>query len=307
MAVVTGAGGRPGPGGLTEHRLRIGDRGVVLLEGPEGWGEISPLPGYPCDPAAARRAAEEAAGEGWPAARRHRLPVNALLDDDASGAEATAARAAAMAAAGFPCLKLKVGRGDPDHDVERVAAARGAVGPSVALRADANGAWDLETAVRTIGRMERYGLELVEQPVASLPDLALVRRRVGVPVAADEAVRGPLDARRVRELAAADAVVLKVQPLGGVRAALAVADEAGTPALVTSMMETSVGLAAGAALAAALPALPFASGLATLDHLAGDVTTEPLRPVDGSLDVRPVVPSPDLLARYAERAVPYRR
>ncbi len=154
--------------------------------------------------------------------------------------------------------------------------------------------------------MERYGLELVEQP-SPPSDLALVRRRVGVPVAADEAVRGPLDARRVRELAAADAVVLKVQPLGGVRAALAVADEAGTPALVTSMMETSVGLAAGAALAAALPALPFASGLATLDHLAGDVTNEPLRPVDGSLDVRPVVPSPDLLARYAERAVPYRR
>lgn len=295
---------------MTEHRLRIGGRRVVLIEGPAGWGEMSPLPGYPCDPAAARRAAEEAAYEGWPAPRRRLVPVNALLDDDGddgSGPSAAASRAGELVAAGFGSLKIKVGRGEPARDVDRVAAVRGAVGTSVAVRLDANGAWDVDVAVRTIHRIERYEPELVEQPVAGLDDLARVRRRVAVPLAADEAVRGLMDARRLRALAAADAVVLKVQPLGGVRAALAVAEEAGVPAVVTSMRETSVGLAAGAALAAALPALPLASGLATLGSLPGDVTADPLVPVDGSIEVRPVVPSPDLLERYAERSEPTRR
>ena len=90
-----------------------------------------------------------------------------------------------------------------------------------------------------------------------------MRRRVAVPVAADECVRILDDARRLRVLDAADVIVLKQQPLGGVRAALDVADAAGVPAVVSSMMETSVGIAAGVALAAALPELPYACGLAT--------------------------------------------
>lgn len=284
-----------------EHRLRIGDRRVVLLDGPAGWGEISLLPGYPCDPSAARRAAEEAAVRGWPPPRRARLAVNALIDDDGRDPVAAAAAAATAVAAGFRCVKVKVGRGDAARDVERVAAVRDAVGRGVALRVDANGAWDVDTAVRAITRMAAHSPELVEQPVATLEDLARVRRRVAVPLAADEAVRGPGDARRLRELSAADAVVLKVQPLGGVGAALTVAGEAGVPALVTSMRETSVGLSAGAALAAALPALPFASGLATLDALDADVTDRPLRPAEGWIEVRRVVPSSALLDRYAER------
>ena len=157
-------------------------------------------------------------------------------------------------------MKVKVG--DPG-DLDRVAAVRAAVGPTVALRVDANGAWDVDAAVAAIGRMSVYDLELVEQPVASMEDLAAVRRRVAVPIAADECVRSVDDARALRRLAAADVVVLKVQPLGGVAAALAVADAAGVPALVTSMYETSVGLAAGLALAAALPELPYACGLGT--------------------------------------------
>ena len=93
--------------------------------------------------------------------------------------------------------------------------------------------------------------------------------------------------------------MLKQQPLGGVRAALDVYDAAGVPAVVTSMMETSVGLAAGVALAAALPELPYACGLATLGSLAGDVTHTPLVAVDGAIAVREVAPDADLLARYA--------
>ena len=112
---------------------------------------------------------------------------------------------------------------------------------------------------------------------ATLDDLAAVRRRVDVRVAADECIRSLDDARALRALDAADVIVLKQQPLGGVRAALDVAEAAGVPAVVSSMMETSVGIAAGVALAAALPELPYACGLATLRALAGDVDAHPAR------------------------------
>jgi o-succinylbenzoate synthase len=277
-------------GFLTEHRLRIGDRAVTLLEGPAGWGELSPLPGYPCDPGMARRAAEEAALDGWPIALRDRVTVNALVVDTAFDPEALR---------DFSAVKVKM-RSRADLDL--VAAVRDAVGPQVELRVDANSVWDLDTAVEMCQRLARLGVELVEQPVASLEELASLRRRVALPLAADESVRSVADARRLRRLAAVDAVVLKVQPLGGVRAALAIAEEAGVPAIPTSMMETSIGLSAGLALAAALPDLSYACGLATLPFIAGDLTSDPLVPEGGTVRVRAAVPDPVLLARYAESA-----
>jgi O-succinylbenzoate synthase len=272
---------------LTEHRLRIGERAVTLLEGPAGWGEYSPLPGYPSDPVACRAAAEEAARRGFPPPVRDAVPVNALVD----GPFAVAAVRA------FPAVKVKV---RDASGLSLVAAVRDAVGPDVAVRVDVNGAWDVDTAVTMIGRLARYDLEYVEQPVTALDDLARVRRRVDVPVAADECIRTRDDAARLRALDAADVIVLKQQPLGGVRAALEIAATAGVPAVVSSMMETSVGIAAGLALAAALPELPYACGLATLSALPGDVTGDPLVPVDGVLRVRPVTPDADLLARYQD-------
>jgi O-succinylbenzoate synthase len=197
---------------------------------------------------------------------------------------------------GFPAVKVKV---RDAAGVSLVRAVREAVGPSVAVRIDANGAWDVDTATAMIAQLAAFDLEYVEQPCATLDELAELRRRVEVPIAADECIRSLDDARRLRALDAADVIVLKQQPLGGVRAALAVAETAGVPAVVSSMMETSVGLAAGVALAAALPELPYACGLATLDALVGDVTDEPLVPVGGALPVRPVVPAPAHLARYA--------
>jgi O-succinylbenzoate synthase len=273
---------------LVEYRLRIGGRGVTLLRGPEGWGECSPLAGYPSDPAVCRRAAEEAATSGFPPPRRAVIPVNALVDGAFAVAEIRA----------YPAVKVKV---RDASGVALVAAVRDAVEPSTAVRVDANGAWDVDTAVHMIGMLARYDLEFVEQPVASLDDLALVRRRVDVPIAADECIRSLDDARRLLALDAADVIVLKQQPLGGVRAALAVAEAAGVPAVVSSMMETSVGIAAGVALAAALPELPYACGLATASVLAGDVTLEPMIAVDGMLRARLVEPDPELLARYADQ------
>ena len=287
---------------LTEHRVRLplrvplggrAYRDVTLLEGPAGWGEWSPLPGYPSEPALCRRAAEEAASGDWPPAVRTEVAVNALVP--AVGAAEAAGMAAAAVAEGFATVKVKVG--DPG-DVDRLAAVREAVGPRVAVRVDANGAWDVDGAVAVIGRLAAYDVELVEQPVATVDDLAAVRRRVAVPVAADECVRDVADARRLAALGAADAVVLKVQPLGGVAAALEVAAAAGVPVIVSSLYESSVGLAAGLALAAALDELPWACGLGTAGLLAADVVADPLLPVAGRLAVRRPVPDPALLARY---------
>lgn len=277
---------------MKEHLLRIGDRTVTLLAGPAGWGEASPLPEYASDPSASRCAAEEAACDGWPPPVRDAVPVNALVDT---------ATVDAASLRGYPSVKVKVGRPEAHTDVDLVAAVRDAVGPGVALRVDANGAWDVDTAEAMIRRLKPYGLELVEQPVAALDDLARLRRRVDVPLAADECVRSVGDARCLAGTQAADIVVLKVQPLGGVRAALRVADAAGVPALVTSMRETSVGIAAGLALAAALPELSYACGLAARMP-GGDVVHEPLVPVDGDMRVRRVEPDPELLARYEVRS-----
>jgi O-succinylbenzoate synthase len=272
---------------LNEHRLRLGDRDVTLLEGPGGWGECSPLPGYPSDPAACRAAAEEAASVGFPPPVRDAVPVNALVDGPFVVQDLR----------GYPAVKVKV---RDAKGIALVRAVRDAVDPDAGVRVDANGAWDVDTAVAMIGRLAAFGLEYVEQPCATLDDLARVRARVAVPIAADECIRSLDDARRLRSLDAADVIVLKQQPLGGVRAALEIAEAAGVPAVVSSMMETSVGIAAGVALAAALPDLPYACGLATLGALPGDVTRSPLVPVDGVLPVRAVVPDTDLLERYQE-------
>ena len=277
---------------MTRHDLRMpwgpgdGTRVVALFEGPHGWGEWSLVPGYPCDPAVARAAALECAESPWPAAVRASVAVNALVDGPGFDPATLA---------GYPCVKVKVGY---PGDLEVVAAVRDAVGPRVAVRIDANGAWDRETAVGRLASLARYSLELAEQPVAGLDDLAWLRRHTPVPVAADECIRTPADARRCRELDAADAVVLKLQPLGGFRAALAVAEEAGVPAVVTSMRETSVGIAAGLALAAALGDLPYACGLATATALTADVTPEPLVPEHGRLALRRVDADPALLVAY---------
>ncbi len=275
---------------VRRHDLRLGGRDVTLLEGPAGWGECSPLPGYACDPDAAMRAALEAACDGFSEPRRSDVAVNALVDElDFDPASL----------AGFPAVKVKL---RVPADVDRVARVRDAVGPHVEVRIDANGAWDVETAVEVLERLRRHDVALAEQPVASLAELAEVRRRSPVPIAADECVRSVRDAHELRRLGAADVVVLKVQPLGGVRTALEVADAAGIPALPTSMLETSVGLAAGLALACALPALTLACGLGTAGALGADVTVAPLVAEGGRLALRTVTPDRALLARYAVAA-----
>ena len=256
----------------------------VLLSGPAGWGEFSPFLEYDdaeCVPWL--RAALEAAHVGWPDPVRDRVPVNATVPAVGPDHAADIVRRS-----GCRTAKVKVAeRGQTlADDVARVEAVRDALGPDGRVRVDANGGWSVDEAVKAVRALDAVGaLEYVEQPCADVEDLARVRRRVDVRVAADESIRRAADPYRVRDLEAADVAVLKVQPLGGVRACLRIADEIGLPVVVSSAVESSVGLAAGVALAAALPDLPFACGLATTSLLDGDVTATPLTPVDGLLPV----------------------
>jgi O-succinylbenzoate synthase len=193
------------------------------------------------------------------------------------------------------------------QDIERVAAVRDALGPSGLIRVDANGGWSVDDAARMLRELSPYGLEYAEQPCASLPELASLRRLVDIPVAADESIRKAGDPLRVKAAEAADIVVVKVQPLGGVRNALLVAEACGLPVVVSSAVDSSVGLAAGVALAAALPELPYACGLATMALLTGDVTASPLAESGGELPVRRPPVDPDALARWEADPEPWRR
>ena len=284
---------------MTTRFRGITVREGVLLEGPGGWGEWSPFLEY--DPAVAEpwlRCAEEAAAGDWPAPLRDRVPVNVTVP--AVGPE----RAHDIVArSGCRTAKVKVAEPGQDEaeDEARLEAVRDALGPDGLVRIDVNGLWDVDTALIRLPVLDRAagGLEYVEQPVAQVEDLAVVRRRQHVPVAADESIRRAADPYRVRDLEAADVAVLKVQPLGGVRACLRIAEDIGLPVVVSSALETSVGIAAGVALAASLPELPHACGLATVALLTDDLAAEPLLPVGGALPVgRPTV-DPAALDRLA--------
>lgn len=281
-------------------------RDGVLVRGPAGWGEFSPFPEYPPRECARWWAAcYEAAVLDWPAPVRDSIPVNVTVP---AVSPEYAARVVTDSGCGTAKVKVAQPGQAPDEDIDRVAAVRDALGRDGRIRTDANGAWDRDTALWMLGKLGPFELEYVEQPCASVEDLAYVRRRGSVPVAADESIRRAEDPMRVRSASAADIVVLKAQPLGGVRSALRIAEECGLPVVVSSAVETSVGLAAGVALAAALPELPYACGLATMQLLSRDVCADPLSPVGGQLPVRrPEVDEQQLRAVEAESSTPLRR
>jgi O-succinylbenzoate synthase len=240
-------------------------RSGVLLRGAAGWGEFSPFPDY--DDATCARwlaAAREAADEGYPAPVRERVPVNTTVP-------AVDAERAHQLVRASGCTTAKVKVAEPGQtladDIARVEAVRDALGPTGKLRIDANAAWTVDGAVKALKALDAFALEYAEQPVPTLEEMAQLRRRTDV---------------------------LKVQPIGGVRRCLEVAEACGLPVVVSSAVESSVGIAAGVALAAALPELPFACGLGTVSLLDGDVTTEPLLPERGELPVRAVAPDPGL-------------
>ncbi|WP_196822985.1 o-succinylbenzoate synthase [Arthrobacter sp. CAN_A6] len=284
-------------------------REALLFEGPSGWGEFGPFPEY--DDAEASswlRSGVEAAWRGFPEPERRRIPVNATVPAlPASRVEAILARFGAVGA-----VKVKVAeRGQTlADDVARVAEVRRLL-PNAALRVDANGGWSEEEAVTALTALAEFTLEYAEQPVPDIAGLRRVRnelrrRQLPVLIAADESVRREQDPLRVAREDAADLLVIKAAPLGGVRRAVEIVALAGLPVVVSSALDTSVGIRAGIALAAALPELPYACGLATVSLMDGDVTERPMVPENGALAVRPVEVSGELLRRYAAPAERHR-
>jgi o-succinylbenzoate synthase len=263
----------------TDHREGL------LVRGPVGWGEFAPFPEYgPAECSRWLAATVEAAWTGWPDPLRDTVPVNAIVPAVEPDVASRLTRES-----GCSAVKVKVADAGQSlaEDVARVAAVRDALGPAGAVRVDANGAWSFDEAVDALRELEPFGLEYAEQPCPTIEECAQLRRFVDVPLAIDEGVRRAGDPRAVVGLReAADVLVLKVPPLGGVSAALRVADTYGLPCVVSSALDTSVGLAAGLALAAALPELPYACGLASGLLLADDVVTDRLLPVGGALGVR---------------------
>ncbi|WP_255513337.1 o-succinylbenzoate synthase [Homoserinibacter sp. GY 40078] len=280
--------------GLTE-------REAMLVHGPRGWAEFSPFVEYGDAEAASWLAAAIDAGWGDPApVLRERIPVNATLP--AVPMERIAEVLARFD--GTRTVKIKVADAGETlaDDVARVREVRRILGPEGRIRLDANGGWNVDQAEHAAHALAPFDLEYLEQPCATVPELAELRERLHdwqLPIAADESVRKADDPLAVARAGAADLLVVKVQPLGGVTRALRIVAEAGLPAVVSSAIDTSVGLAMGARLAAALPELDVDCGLGTAALLAADVTGDPLTPAGGHIEVRPVEPDLALLAAHA--------
>ncbi|WP_266095045.1 o-succinylbenzoate synthase [Microlunatus elymi] len=267
---------------------KITERHGMIWRGPAGWAEWSPFEDY-YGPEIVPwlRAAIEQATQPWPAPRRDEIPVNVTIP---VVAPEMAHRLAIESGCRTAKIKVAEPGQSPADDLARVAAVRDALGPDGRIRVDANGGWGVDEAFAALRELSPFGLEYAEQPCPRVEDLAALRSRlraadIAVPIAADESIRRAEDPYRVAELEAADIAILKVQPLGGVRACLEIADKIGLPVVVSSAVETSVGIRAGIALAAALPELPYACGLNTIRLLTDDLGRPPLIADAGVLPV----------------------
>jgi O-succinylbenzoate synthase len=273
----------------------------MLIEGPQGWGEFSPPAS--CDNRQAGRwltAAIEVGTVGWPDPLRGRVPVAVTIPTVSPD------RARQMVTdAGCRTAAVQVGEGLLAADLARIEAVRDVLGPGAAIRCDANGCWDVDTAVTAIAALGRAagGLEFVEQPCRTLEEVGTVRRRVDVPIAVDQSLRDAADPRGLALAEFADLAVLTVGALGGVRRSLRVAETCGVPCLVAAEAESSIGLSGGLALAGVLADVGFASTLGGARLLSGDVVSagRSLLTRDGYLPVAPMPPAPDpvLVQRFS--------
>ena len=287
---------------MTTRFRGVDVRETLLFEGPEGWAEFSPFVEYADAEASTWLAAAiDYAWNPQPAPLRDRIPVNATVPAvDAGSVPEILAR--------FPgCRTAKVKVADPGQhladDVARVRAVREALGPEGRIRVDANAAWNIDEAERALHALAEFDLEYAEQPCATVDELAELRTRIkymGIPIAADESVRKAEDPLAVARAGAADLVVIKAQPLGGIRRALDIVAEAGLPAVVSSALDTAVGLSQGAALAASLPTLDYDCGLGTGALFVENIVD--LSPADGAIPVGRVTPDAARLERLAASA-----
>ena len=279
-------------------------REVVLFEGPYGWAEWSPFPEYPDEEAAIwlKAAIEFAFTDFQPKAKT--VKVNATLP------AVNNVREVLEPFGKFEVVKIKVAeKGQTlEDDIRRLNTVL-ELYPDTRIRLDANGAFDIETALKLSEYLlkNNINLEYLEQPVktiAEMAELKLKLKAIGdIKIAADESVRKVSDPLAVAQANAADILVLKAAPLGGITSAIAIAKEAGLPVVVSSALETSIGLSMGAFLAAELDS-PYASGLATAALLATDVVEDSMLPIDSEVIVARKLPNPSTISELpADKSV----
>lgn len=278
----------------------VTEREMLIFEGPQGWAEWSPFVEYePVEASTWLSSAISFAFEQQPLALRQRIPVNATLPAVAASEVETVLGRFGK----FETVKVKVG--EPGQtildDIARLLRVRIAY-PEAKIRLDANGAFSVEQAMLLLESLDKANIELeyFEQPCRTIGELAELRVRLAkrVRIAADESVRKVSDPLAVVQAAAADLLVLKVAPLGGVARALEIAESAQLPVVVSSALDSSIGISQGLHLAAALPNLQNACGLNTMSLFAGDVIDSPLVSTDGFLEVQRVTPSQKLLDKF---------
>jgi O-succinylbenzoate synthase len=265
----------------------ISRREVAIFRGPNGWGEFSPFLEYESSEAAYWLAAGiEAAFEELPALKRDQIEVNATLPavDSKNDVE--------MILNWYPgtkVVKIKVG-GDLDLDIQRIKNTL-SIKPNCKVRLDVNGGWSVAQAESAVAQIiDEVGLdalEYIEQPVATLDELK--KLQLPIPVVGDEVIRKAKDPFAIDLKGAVDILMLKVAPLGGIRRAMQIAAHHKLPVVVSSALESAVGISHGLRLAGTLPELNFACGLGTGKLLANDVAELPI--VDGLMSVKSAEPS----------------
>lgn len=291
--------------GLHAQFRGVNHREALLFQGPNGWAEFSPFLEYPDDEATPWLAAAiEFAFSQLPKSIRNTIAVNATLP----AVEPANVPGVLTRFGKISTIKIKVAEPGQtiEDDIERISAAA-EFAPLATLRLDANGGYTIDQAIELVQQLNEllFEIDYFEQPVATIAELAELRLRLktqGVKIAADESVRKVSDPIAVAHAGAADILVLKAAPLGGITRSLKIAAEAKLPAVISSALETSVGISMGAHLAACLPELNFDCGLGTASLLVDDVTEQPLIAVDGKIDVRRVDVSKQKLELHAANA-----
>ncbi len=289
---------------LVNRFRRIIVREGVLLRSGNRWGEFAPFWDY--GPHESKRwlwSAVNALTEPLPDPLRERIPVNVTVP------VVSPRRAAEIVEQSGGCRTAKVKVADRGTeltgDVERVKAVRAALenqfGEDCRIRVDANGAWNLAEAKEAIAALDEAagGLEYVEQPCKSAQELLELRGATSVPIAVDELIRRSPDPLADLPAGCADVMVVKIQPLGGVSAVIDLAkkaDELGMEVVVSSAVDSAIGIGLGVRAGAAMTRLPHACGLATSQLLKSDVSRQPWQVRDGQLEVREVTINTDLIS-----------
>ena len=287
--------------------MRVRFRGIthreaMIFEGPHGFTEWSPFLEYDDQEAATwLRAAIEFGYLPLPELRTHSIFVNATLAAVAPGEVEKQLEAFGE----FRTVKIKVAEPGQslEDDLARIRRVH-ELRPNVALRIDANGGYEVTTAIELAKQLaiESIDLQYFEQPVKTVAELVEVRNRlarIGMKVAADESVRKANDPLAVALAGAADVLVIKAQPLGGIDSALQITNQAKLPVTVSSALETSIGISMGLHLAAAVEVESFDAGLATVALLSDDVCDEPFVAKNSKLEVKRAMPSESKMASLA--------